>query len=592
MNQPLRRPSLRRRVLTAFLRQWALILVGLLLLVMPPILHQRADKAPRKKLLPRGEDPDRPAPRPPQLAKLRQALATGDVKAVLDFFHTQALTDEERTAVRRQIGRLGEESFAARQKATDSLAAWGSRAAALLRQARRHPDPETAGRAAACLTQALQGSDPPLLLSAVQLLAQRRPAGTAAVLLEYLPDAEDEGTADAIRNALAALAVRDGHTDEAVVKALADPLPERRAAAAVALCQLAAASHRPAVRKLLKDADPEVRRRVALALVSLPEKQAVPVLVELLAALPREQAWPVLELLDDLAGADAPVTVAGRNAAERGQCRDAWAAWWKEKGNRLDLARALSQAEKRRPKGNTLLVQLGLGSFSGQVVELGSDQVPPWQINDLDYPLSAQVLPGDRVLIAEYHGRLVSERNLQGEILWSKPMDVPVVFAQRLSNGNTFLAARNRVVELDRSGQEVFSHRRQRRDLVAARPCDGGGAVLLTDAGVCVFLDAQGKEASRFATGAQQVLGAGFDVLPNKRVLVPHFAGNKVVEYAPDGRVLRQVRAVSPTGVQSLPGGHVLVTSTTTREVVELDRAGKEVWKHATSASPVQALRH
>ena len=102
----------------------------------------------------------------------------------------------------------------------------------------------------------------------------------------------------------------------------------------------------------------------------LREKQAVPVLIELLAVLPRHQAWPVLELLKDMAGVDAPITVAGANAAERGRCRDAWAAWWKAKGNRLDLDRTLTEAEKRRPKGHTLLVQLGLGSFSGQVVEL------------------------------------------------------------------------------------------------------------------------------------------------------------------------------------------------------------------------------
>ena len=193
------------------------------------------------------EGPDHPAPPPPQWAELRQALATDDVKAVLDFFHGQTLTDEERTSTAARSADWAR-SLWGRQKAAAAPAAWGSRAAALLGQARRHPDPEIAGRAAACLCHALQGSDPPLLLSAVQLLAQRRPAGTVAVMLEYLPDAEDEGTADAIRNTLGVLAVRNGRTDAAVVKALTDPLPGRRAAAAVALCQPAAASHRAPVR--------------------------------------------------------------------------------------------------------------------------------------------------------------------------------------------------------------------------------------------------------------------------------------------------------------------------------------------------------
>jgi hypothetical protein len=302
-----------------------------------------------------------------------------------------------------------------------------------------------------------------------------------------------------------------------------------------------------------------------------------------------------LERLEDLAGAAAPVTSVGA-ADERRRCRDAWAAWWEENEGRLDLARTLAEAEQRRPTGSTLIVQLeqglGLDTVSGQVVELGPDKALRWQIKGLEYPLSAQVLPGNRVLIAEYHGRRVTERNLQGQALWSKEVGAPLLFAQRLPSGNTFLAMRNRVLEVDVSGKEVFSHRRRRRDLATARPCVGGGAVLLTDTGDCVFLDGQGKETRRFATGAQQVLGAGLDVLPNKRVLVPHYAENKVVEYAPDGKVLWQAQVASPTSVQRLSGGRILVASTTTRAVVELDRGGREVWKHSTIASPVQATRH
>ena len=592
---PLRRPGFRRRVLAAFLRQWGLILVGLLLLVVPPFVRQRGGEkdpvVPPLQPVPDGPGEKKP-PQAPELGRLRRALQAGDAAAVLAFFRGRALTEDERAVVLRQLEQLGDESFAVRQKAAESLVAWGPRAAALLRRASRHRDPEVAGRAADCLRQVLHSADPALLNSAVTFLSQRRPAGTAAALLAYLPYAEDESIDSVLHTGLGALAVRDGKADEAVVKALADPLGERRAAAAVALCQTAAVSQRPAVRRLLHDPDPDVRRRVALALVPLREKEALPALIELLGVIPAQQAWDVLELLEDLAGPDAPVTVADGDAAERRRCRHAWAAWWKEKGKRFDLARALAESEQRRPKGHTLIVQMGPGPPKGQVVELGADRAPLWHITDLDYPLSAQVLPKDRVLIAEYDGQRVTERNFRGEILWSKEVGVPVVFARRLPGGNTFLVMRNRVVVLDSAGKEVFSHRRSRRDLVAARPCIGGGAVLLSDTGICIFLDGEGKETGRFATGAQQVLGAGFDVLPNRRVLVPHYTDNKVVEYAPDGRVLWQAQVASPTGVQRLPGGHVLVASTTTREVKELDRGGREVWKHTAIAGPVQATRH
>ena len=191
------------------------------------------------------------------------------------------------------------------------------------------------------------------------------------------------------------------------------------------------------------------------------------------------------------------------------------------------------------------------------------------------------MLPGDRVLIAEYPGRVVTERNLQGEILWSKSLDVPVVFAQRLPNGNTFLVARNRVVELNGSGKEVFCHRRQRRDLVAARPCYGGGAVLLTDAGVCVFLDGQGKEASRFATGTSRCSAPVSTYCPTSAYWCRTLPATRWWNTLPMvgfcgrcGRCVRPAFSVCPVVMS-------LVTSTTTREVVELDRQGQGIWRRS-----------
>src|SRR5262249_20965676 len=198
---------------------------------------------------------------------------------------------------------------------------------------------------------------------------------------------------------------------------------------------------------------------------------------------------------------------------------------------------------------------------------------------------------GDRVLIAEYRGERVSERSTRGEVLWTRELNRPVLSAHRLPNGHTFVVHRNGLSELDRDGKEVFSYRRPVRDLVAARPLLGGGAVLLTDGGDCIFLDTNGQEVPRFATRAGQVPGAGFDVLPNQGVVVPHFSEDKVVEYGPTGKVLWQATVRRPTGVQRLPGGRTLVVSTETSEVVEIDRAGKEVWKHPASARPVCARR-
>src|SRR6266540_3616034 len=57
------------------------------------------------------------------------------------------------------------------------------------------------------------------------------------------------------------------------------------------LAGVANAEVRPAVRKLLADPDLAVRLRVAVALACAADRQAVPVLIDLLADLPGEHRW-------------------------------------------------------------------------------------------------------------------------------------------------------------------------------------------------------------------------------------------------------------------------------------------------------------
>ena len=97
-------------------------------------------------------------------------------------------------------------------------------------------------------------------------------------------------------------------------------------------------------------------------------------------------------------------------------------------------------------------------------MEIDADGRPRWQIDGLQQPLDVQLLPGDRLLIAEHSANQVTERNLRGEVLWEKRLGVraqadgeadgPLV-AQRLPNGNTFIATHTELLEVDRDGKEV-----------------------------------------------------------------------------------------------------------------------------------------
>src|SRR5439155_12575694 len=122
----------------------------------------------------------------------------------------------------------------------------------------------------------------------------------------------------------------------------------------------------------------------------------IPVLIDLLASLPPGRGRQVEALLLQLAGDTAPLVGLGQDEASRKKCRDAWAAWWHEHNGKVDLA----QLDGLKPlRGYTLLVMLD----AGRVVEVDADNKPRFQIDGLEFPLDAQMLPEDRVLIAEHN---------------------------------------------------------------------------------------------------------------------------------------------------------------------------------------------
>src|SRR5262249_14025791 len=158
-----------------------------------------------------------------------------------------------------------------------------------------------------CLQQIAKTDDRDSLPAvAARLLALRKPAGATETLLAYLAFADDEVMKWEVTKALHSLAATSGKEQAALVKALRDTAPVRRAVAGEGLAGVADAEVRAAVRKLLADPDPEVRLRVAVALACAADRQAVPVLIDLLADAPADQRWRAEEILYPLAGGKAP----------------------------------------------------------------------------------------------------------------------------------------------------------------------------------------------------------------------------------------------------------------------------------------------
>jgi hypothetical protein len=525
-----------------------------------------------------------PAPLRGDEQKLESAGLATDGPALLNFFRRQTLTLAVRERIATLVQQLGDKSFKIRDKASAELPTMGMIAVPFLRQASTSADLEVACRADVCLRH-IEEKDLRVGVpaAAARLVASRKPEGATEVLLAFVPSVENDSVAKEVRSALVAVAVHDGKPEHALLDALNDSVPARRAAAVESLGQAGLAKQRPEVRKLLHDPDLLVRQRAALALAVAGEKEAIPVLIDLLAQLPAVRGRQAEALLLRLAGDNAPSVALGKDDASRNKCRDAWAAWWNEQNGKVDLA----QLDGIKPlRGYTLLVMLD----AGRVVEVDADNRPRFQIEGLEFPLDAQILPGDRVLVAEHNGNRVTERTRKGEIVWEKRVQMPLV-AQRLPNGNTFIATQAQYLEVDPGGREVMSRRLPSGELIMKAQMLADGEIgCITSSSRFVRLDTAGKEVQSMPVNVQ-TSGGRIDVLPGGHVLVPELRNNRVVEYDTEGKVVWQVPFNQPIAAVRLANGNTLVTSYNLPRAVELDRTGKEVWEYKTDTRVTRAFR-
>jgi HEAT repeat protein len=506
-----------------------------------------------------------------------------DGPALLAEFRSRTLSDAELERARSLLTQLGSDSVEVSDAALTALDEMGDRVAPLLRRAANGRG-RIAEQARVGLQEIARNQLRPLPSAAGRLLALRRPAGSLEALLAYLPCADSDDAEASLAALLPDLGIRDKIPEPALLAALNDRLSLRRAAAAEAICAGKAINHLSAVRTLLNDRDADVRRRAALALVDVHDEAAIPALIDLLAVHPSVQrATEVEEMLCRIAGEHAPELALNADADVRAKVRSAWLSWWQE--HRADMP--LADFELRpRQLNHILAVDLWhAGKAEGRVVELDENGKICWQIGKLMGPQEARFLPGGHLLIAEQNANRVTERDLTGKVIWEYP--VPMAFqCQRLANGHTFMAGRNILLELDRSGKEVFSLRRQQY-LLAARRFRNGQIGIVTTQGEYVRLDQTGKELMRFRLplpGASTLSSA--EVLSGDHVLVCANNQNRVAEYDADGKTVWEASILRPGNPTRLANGHTMVVTANSRGLTEFDRSGVVVneWKEMAVA--------
>jgi hypothetical protein len=324
---------------------------------------------------------------------------------------------------------------------------------------------------------------------------------------------------------------------------------------------------------------------VALALVRWRQKEAVRVLITALDQPITPRYGQIEEVLFQLAGEKSP-TLADNDEDAREDYRKAWEKWWKENEGKVDLA-VLDERDKLL--GRTMVVLLD----ENQVLDLDPSNKVRWKIDGIEMPLDIQPLPGDRVLLAEYKGNRVTERNSKGKVVWEKRIAEPLM-AQRLANGHTLIATKNTLVEVDRAGKQVFSYTPPGgAEIMRARKLPGGDIVMVTQLGVThlIRIDRFGKMVKSFGVEVG-TSGGRLDITPAGNILIPEMYSNRVAEYDADGKVVRVIIVQQPIACVSLPNGNTIITSMTQKRAVELDKTNKEVWEYRRDTRVTRAVRY
>jgi hypothetical protein len=533
------------------------------------------------------------------LETIKSAGYQDDVKSLTEFFRNHTVTEADKARINGIIHRLGEETFEAREVASEELSRCGVPAIALLKSAMnaKDADPEIVRRCDLALKIIEKIPTRSIAVAAARLLATKKEDGITEVLLNYLPLSEDESVGDEIRNTLAALAVRDGKPDKALETALESKETLRRGAAAEAFARANDKTSRAKMKELLKkESDNDIKLLIALALVNDGrDKEVVPEVIRLTADASTERAWRAEELLWRIAGEDGPAVSLGGDTASRQKARDEWKKWWDANEKKVDLAKL----DQESSYGLTIVCESPVRGGLGRVVALTSDGKERWKVSGLNWPMDAVPLAGKRVLIAEHHRNRIFERDIDGgKEIWSENINQPVNVG-RLPNGITWAVGRNQIIEWERgeksNKKQVFTFVRNEYDIVAGARLKNGEYALLTQNQQLLKVDRNGAITKSHGVGGNGVnYYATVDVLPSGKVLCTLM--NSITEFDLDsGKTGWTANYQYATSAVRLRNGNTLVGNQNNARIVELDKDGKPTkWEYKgtdTAYRPFRAFK-
>jgi hypothetical protein len=258
---------------------------------------------------------------------------------------------------------------------------------------------------------------------------------------------------------------------------------------------------------------------------------------------------------------------------------------------------------ERLPNGNTLITDGGGAYYTmadAAILEVNPAGEIVWlYVGDMAFPHSAERLPNGDTLISDTGHDRVFRVNTTGDIVWTSddwgggtgalsdgshlhyPND-----AELLDNGHLLITDRNndRVIEVEETGQVVWSYDQLNRPHNGDRLADGNTLIANSEENVVIEVNPAGEIVWSYggpSASSRQALDwpRDADRLDNGHTLITDSRGNRVIEVDPDGQVVWSFADLAlPYEADRLPDGNTLIADNSHRRVIEVNPLGEIVW--------------
>lgn len=483
--------------------------------------------------------------------------------------HLVSQADEPIEAISQWIGSLGATSFEVRDDATRKLLQAGPRARPYLREALLSADPEVGLRSREILSQIPK---PPSSLEVRSWLVSTNRSGPPLhLLLNLLESIEDEALRVTIHNWI---------LHQYPITALPKNLASTRAGRLLASFARGAHSQEKPTCPISTDLSEESYLSSFHELVGFAsnhEKAEISELVGLIPGLPIDLIWNAENHFIGQYQGNKTIPFVGTGSTEE---KSKAVQFWKEELSKKspESINGVSNASLSKNSSHLWVCEFD-GSQGGRVIRLGNDNKPNHLIGRLQGPNDLQLLPGNRMLLAERNSSLITERDFQGNILWQWQAPAAPIQCQRIEGGLTFYATFNEVGTVDPKGKTDWAIPVS-EGIRFAKVTPEFEVLVLTSRGNIMKLDPLGRRSKVIANRVGSS-GSGYwghlISKPDGSILACFAGTHLVIEISPEGQVKRQVSVKSPVHIRETSNGGLLVCSFDQKCIVELDSSWNEV---------------